>query len=450
MIGYVPAPTRVEPLVNIAHRLGRGLHVQPPIPFSEVGNYFTGRKRTKYHEAAMTLYTRPCVRKDAFINAFVKAEKITDPSKDPRMIQFRTARYCAEISTYLKRLEHSLYQLRGEQVGFGHGRLIAKGLNQIERAALLRRKLDAFQSPIVRSLDCSRWDQHCSAELLGVEHVAYLAAIPDERFAELLSWQIRNIGRTSGGIVYKCLGGRMSGDMNTALGNCLLMIILLADISERTGWSFDILDDGDDCLFICEKDLNVERLPALFLDYGHELKLENETADFSKILFCQSKPVFDGIGYKFVRRPDRVLGYGITSIRNVQHAKAQAKLVYTMGLAELALDVGVPVLQEYAVMLMRCAGTTQTLNLDDDGLLARMRREVRTIGPLRKLKPRQITLEARLSFAEAFGISPWEQVLLETAMRDEKQFQYVERWQKSLRSRLLSSLKGTLKCWARV
>jgi hypothetical protein len=332
--------------------------------------------------------------------------------------------------------------MHGEQLGFGSGRLIAKGLNQIERASLLHSKLGRFKRPRVYSLDCSRFDQHVEKELLRVEHEFYLSIIPDERFAELLSWQLENRGRTNGGIMYHTRGKRMSGDMNTALGNCVLMCLLVKCIADRLHFTGDILDDGDDCLLIVEDGTDLTGLSDTFLLYGMEIKLENETTDFQRVAFCQSKPVWDGVGWKFVRDPLKVIGFGVTAIRNVQHPGAQRKLIYTMGQAELALDIGVPVLQEYATMLMRCAGTNQTLDLDDDGLLFRMRRECRTIGPLSKLQPRPITAEARVAFAVSWGIEPWEQVLIEEGFRRQKTFEVYEN------SCRLNWVKWTLnKCW---
>jgi hypothetical protein len=51
-----------------------------------------------------------------------------------------------------------------------------------------------------------------------------------KELAELLKWQLQNKGfaRTIDGLIkYSVEGCRMSGDMNTALGNCTIMCALV-------------------------------------------------------------------------------------------------------------------------------------------------------------------------------------------------------------------------------
>lgn len=69
-----------------------------------------------------------------------------------------------------------------------------------------------------------------SVQALKWEHSIYNAMFRSDELAELLGWQLTNKGfaRTTDGLIkYEVKGCRMSGDMNTALGNCMIMCALV-------------------------------------------------------------------------------------------------------------------------------------------------------------------------------------------------------------------------------
>lgn len=253
-----------------------------------IGNY-TGRKRRKYEQAAMDVNMDGLYRRDGYVSAFVKAEKIFE-LKDPRLIQARSAKYNYALGNFLKPIEHHLYNLKGTgrlQKFLPSSRLIAKGCNMERRAGLIAKKMARFPRPVVVSLDASRFDAHV-VEILRVEHLIYQRYWRSPILDRLLSWQWHNKGRTSTGIRYRCRGGRMSGDMNTALGNCIISILLLANIMrvlKLTPTSWDMLCDGDDCLlFIDHSNLWVlEQIPQLYLEHGFVIKVENVTSEYPKV-----------------------------------------------------------------------------------------------------------------------------------------------------------------------
>jgi len=352
---------------------------------------------------------------DAFITAFVKYERLGEWDKDPRMIQFRCRSFSALLATYLKVIEHRLYVLKGDGGFLPPGRVIAKGLNQRERAKLVLNKLSRFNSPVVNCGDASRWDMHVRKEVLELEHSVYNYCFCDRILASILNWQLVNKGRTSTGVVYTCPGGRMSGDMNTALGNCLLAVIIIATALEGEKW--DLVDDGDDFFVINEEEDNLRiraKISQTFAGLGFKLKLEDSVREFGKIIFCQSQIVHDGVGFKFVRSPMKILGFGVSGSKFAkQGEKAFRVHLRAVGLCELALNVGVPIVQEWAVALLRMAGKVRTTEgaLINLGRFAMAKREVHagSLMDLACVEPRPITIEARVSFAEAFGISIGEQ-----------------------------------------
>lgn len=379
---------------------------------------YTGRKRRKYLQAEMDLAVNPLRRSDSYISAFIKAEKIFE-LKDPRMIQARSARYNYALGNYLKPIEHYLYNLKGTGIlskFLPSHRLIAKGCNMQRRAHLIKTKMQRFKRPLVISLDASRFDAHVT-DMLEVEHLIYKRYWKSPELQRILDWQVRNRGRTSTGVRYTLRASRMSGDMNTALGNCLISIIMLANIMrilKMKPHRWDMLCDGDDVLLIIdETDRSIiEQLPEMYLQHGFVIKLENQTSDLHEVTFCQSKPIETLEGLTMVGYPRRVLSRSLVGVKHWSEPKFIPKYLALIGYCELALNMGVPILQEFALMVLSW-GSTLPQNLQMTGRLIKALREekVRTIRPL------PITPEARYSFEVAFGIPPEEQRACEQALR---------------------------------
>jgi hypothetical protein len=359
---------------------------------------------------------------------FVKHEKLNGSKKtnpDPRAIQFRNVKYCVALGKYLKPMEHLLYRLRGSGKNsvLPPSRVIGKGLSSVGRAQLLVSKLAMFEKPVVLSLDGSRFDLHVARELLQIEHLVYTTMNGSRKLRQLLAWQLDNKGKSDGGIKYKCRGRRMSGDMNTALGNCLLMIIMVATFMR--GKKYDMLDDGDDCLLIIESsDLEwvLANVTEAFLEYGMEVKIENIAHSLEEIEWCQCRPIRLGGGrVRFVRDYNKVLSTALSGTKYFMSTEgSRRKLVNTIGMSELILNLGVPVLQEYAIALMRNAATGEAYELNElESYFHRLKRELkeRNLRQLTRVKPQPITDEARFSFFLAYGLGCDEQLELESFLR---------------------------------
>lgn len=398
-----------------------------PMKLWKVPLCYSGRKRARYELGLKDLLSTGLTRKNSFVAAFVKAENVgnkkLDP--DPRIIQFRTPPYCVALAQYLKPMEHQLYNMRGFGDYLPNTRVIGKGLSARERANLLHQKMQQFNSPVVISLDAKRFDQHVSKELLEIEHSIYLTCYYDEDFAGLLGAQIKNICRAkthSDRIRYKTLGKRMSGDMNTALGNCLLMVLMVSTF--MNGKKYDILDDGDDCLLIVEEEQLpwvLENVGPTFLSFGHEIKIENVARTMEEVEWCQCRPVQVAPGeWNFIRKPEKIMSCATSGSKYTGSIKSRQKLINSIGMAELVLNHGVPVIQEYAWALIRNANTDKMINLDaTDSMYYRLHREMRFLKmkTLTKLQPRPITMQARLSYYKAFGVGITEQIEQEKFLR---------------------------------
>jgi hypothetical protein len=255
--------------------------------------------------------------------------------------------------------------------------------------------------------------------------------VPDERFKTLLDWQLTNHGRSGSGIKYKTLGSRMSGDMNTALGNCILSVIMAGAffmVMKRAHGirQWDIFADGDDVLLIVEQ-RDVARvmvwLPVVYREFGMVMKVDQPVYRLEEVSFCQGHPVEYAPGkYKFVRNPWKVLSTALSGSKYFDASlKARARLVHTIGCAELVLNLGIPVLQEYALALIRVSGTDALLELSEcDALYFRLHRELRALGMtmLERHAPQVINSTARLSFFYAFGITEANQLEIERSLSE--------------------------------
>lgn len=440
VLGEVPKPTSkgMAELRRAARRVGKLLPRVAVWDDEEVLATMTGRRLRRYAVAAEELNMYGVGPDDARITAFIKPEK-TDPgaktNPDPRMIQFRSPRYTFALFKWLKPCEKALYNITGPN-GL---RAIAKGLNHLERAALLSRKMEQFRRPVVYSIDASRWDKHVSKEVLQLEHSIYLRmhANPPE-LQTLLARQLYNKCRTMKGVSYRVSGGRMSGDANTALGNCLLMVIMCYAMAEKLQLQkWDILDDGDDCLLIVEQNEEgkLEGIVETFLQYGQELKLENRSTSVEGVAFCQHHPCLVGGRWRMVQDWRKVLSTRAAGCKHWNDPALRRGMARAVGLCELALSPGVPVLQEYALALLRNAGDAPIPKAVHDDLEVWNRAMKEKPGV-----PKEIDLLSRESFADAFGLEPADQITIETALRQwEIDWDSVAEWDEELRAQTWKS-----------
>lgn len=228
----------------------------------------------------------------------------------------------------------------------------------------------------------------------------------------------------------------MSGDMNTALGNCIIMSVMVASYFHQRcpGIKWDMLDDGDDCLvFVEEGDYPraTRHLISEFLDYGMELTVEPPARKFTDIEFCRGRPVYDGHRWRFVLDPVRVLSNAATG--KVLGHETKARLS-SIGRCELILNAGIPVLQEWALALMRAGeppakvaafgrrakahqvkGRTWKPLDRSDSYYWRLKAENRSLDDAAELP---ITGEARRSFAAAWGVSIERQLEWESYLKN--------------------------------
>jgi len=388
------------------------------------------RKRDRYTEAFYSLQESPFdVKKDSKVCCFVKLEmtKRKDGYHKPRMIQYRTARYLVHLARYLKPLEHAVYGTKFlSPDGLGD---CAKNASFQKRATVVRKKSELLISPVVVTLDGSAFDAHVSLDLLKVEHLVYRCAGRAAGWnradvcalGEALRGQLVN--RVSGcfpegHIRYTVRGNRMSGDLNTAVGNVILMQLMTSDmLSSLAGVSWSFYDDGDDCLVFVEGAVANKVVRGVYdhmLGFGMEVKVENvahvASAGLEAVEFCQHRPVFNGVDYVFVRDYRKAISTSVTGPRWQESNHSFRVYSAAVGIGDGLQVAGLPVLQSY-YSLMRRTGR----GVDDKDLHKRLESLWRfknvEIGD--DVQVRDITHQSRLSFYRAFGLPPLGQVYLE-------------------------------------
>jgi hypothetical protein len=377
---------------------------------------YDGRKRGVYERAARKAKSVPFDKRESTIISFVKVEK-TNFNKDkvPRVISPRSPVFNYRLGLYTKALEHDIYKSIDNLFGC-RGRVVAKGLNATERGKEIAKKWAEFADPVAVGLDASRFDQHVSVEALEFEHSVYLKAYQnDPELQKLLACQLqaKAIANTSDGmrVRYEYRGTRASGDMNTALGNVLLMCGMMYSYFQTLGFRVEFMNDGDDCVVMIERrnlDDFLANVEEYFTDLGFTMKVEGVYDELEMIEFCQSHPIWTREGYRMVRDPRIAIPKDGSSIRPV---RCEAEFDYYRGMIAscgIALAGDVPVFNKFYRSLSAGA------SLVPPGIDRSDWTGVMYLSNRMGLKSDDVHWKTRVSFWQAFGITPDRQRLLES------------------------------------
>lgn len=421
--GFVPPPRpAIFDLEEYGERLVRKMpKFSGPINRDEFVLLYDGPKRKRYEHAVMQLERDGLQEVDSEVNTFIKDEKVCSWLKEdpaPRLISPRGPKYGVELGRYIKPIEHLLYKAVARVWG---ETTIAKGLSFNERGKLMEAKWNSFNEPVAIGLDASRFDQHVSAAALAWEHSVYMRCYPGERrngkLARLLRKQIDNVGRCyvdDHEVKWEHRGGRMSGDMNTALGNCLIMTGLVWRYLQVLGIKGKLINDGDDCVVFIEKrdlDIFTLRLEDWFRARGFSMKVEKPVFRLEEIEFCQCHPVWNGEQYTMCRNVHKALftdavhvGRTVDEIRSIRSATSKCGKVWSKG---------IPVFGSFYDFIDCQPNPKHKGGFHGDFLHS---------GTFWQAKgcvsgTKEVTDAARQSFAVAFGVEASEQIAIENLYR---------------------------------
>lgn len=322
-----------------------------------------GRRRKRFFEGAVRYANNGVGYQDSRITEMQKLEFYEESkleTKEDRGIQYRSVQYNVALAQHLHQIEERLIGLH--HLGYHP---IAKGLTPAQRCHRLFDFADEFDDPVFLCMDHSRFDAHINSQLLQLEHSVYLWCRKNHpELRKLLRWQRRNVGVSKGGIKYRIKAKRMSGDINTGLGNSLLNLsMILAWLEFIKVAKSRVMLDGDDSVVVMEwRDFSAlpnSSVETFMLKLGMETEVE-WTKDIWRVEFCQSRPVIlptkdGGFHPVFVRNPMKV----VTTMGRTAESRDDRTLQLVMrssALSELAVAPGAPVTNALAKRVMRYFG----------------------------------------------------------------------------------------------
>lgn len=392
------------------------------VPHDVVVAAYKGRKASRYSSAFDSLEENPVNFEDSKLTAFLKCEKTnlsvkTDPA--PRLIQFPNPRYSLELMTYLKFNEKKF--MRAIDAVWGEPTVMS-GYNCEELGLLLSQKWDSLKNPVAVPLDFSRFDQHTSTGALEYEFEFYKAAFPgDKHLEELLSWQLHPFGIAvagDGAIAYKCPdGGRGSGQINTSMGNKLIVCGLMWEYFNEVGLKASLANMGDDCVIFLEDHdvlLLQTTLKSWWLKRGYNAITEDPCFELERVEFCQSNPVQVNGEWIMVRNPEKALSKDCISLASSETTAQVASAYMAISTCGRIINSGVPVSFALHSAIHRAAKKyAKDVEINPDFMFRQI--EYGNSERMRGMtyKRKHISDSTRLSYYRAFGIAPDTQILLE-------------------------------------
>lgn len=416
-----------------------------PYPRSKIPTLYTGRKRTLYANAEDTLETKPLVAEDWEVRCFGKADKLNCSVKAlediiQRVIQGQSVRYNVELACFIKPMENAMYEAIDKMFNAHTGapdteKTILKGMNCEKVAEQIKAKHDRFSDPVFVPLDAVKYDAHTSNEMQEIEHELYCLFFNVKKDRTRLRWllekqlKVKGKGFCFDGVVkYVMKNIRMSGCMNTGSGNNAIMAMCIRKFMAEVGISnYAAGINGDDAFLIVERRdlmLIMDRVHDCFKQYGYNMEVGKPVSDMEELEFCQTHPVFDGIKWRMVRDPRKSCTKDTISIHPFNSVKDWVSYMDSVGNGGLSATAGIPMMQSYYLSYVRIAQENAPKGYDFSKRKIEQTQEINGFYYMRKgmnEKVREITVEARVSFWKAFGITPDVQIFMEQQYSDIRQ-----------------------------
>nr|WGH51323.1 MAG: P1-RdRp fusion protein [Barley yellow dwarf virus MAV] len=382
-------------------------------PAQLLANSYSAGKRAMYHKAIASLKTTPYQQKDANVQAFLKKEKHW-MTKDiaPRLICPRSKRYNIILGTRLKfnekKIMHAIDSVFGSPT-------VLSGYDNFKQGRIIAKKWQKFACPVAIGVDASRFDQHVSEQALKWEHGIYNGIFGDSELALALEHQITNNIKMfveDKMLRFKVRGHRMSGDINTSMGNKLIMCGMMHAYFKKLGVEAELCNNGDDCVIITDR-ANEKLFDGMydhFLQYGFNMVTEKPVYELEQLEFCQSKPVSINGRYRMVRRPDSI-GKDSTTLLSMLNQSDVKSYMSAVAQCGLVLNAGVPILESFYKCLYRSSGYKK---VSEEFI-----KNVISYGTDERLQGRRtfedtpITNHSRMSYWESFGVDPKIQQIVE-------------------------------------
>lgn len=372
-------------------------------------NTYQGAWKHKYMAAKEKLDNFGWSDSYAIINLFTKDDlELDSPLKAPRAIQYRHPCFMLQHGTFIKPIEKWFYSLKDEY----DTRIVGKADSFTLANDLIQKSLQ-FSDPVFLLLDASKFDSCVDIKWLKYTHWCYqkLFKSGNKMLRKLCQLTIINRGRSRRGIRYRTSGTRMSGDMDTGLGNSIIMWTLLKGFLLHLQIKGSIYVNGDDSVVVIERrNLSKTKDMAYFKRFGFNMKYEVATS-LSEVEFCQARLLETDYGFTMARNPARIIGKMGWSTASYGARKVRSH-VHTLGLCERAASWGVPIASSIATAFIEATpwAKFRVLNTWLREYYASMQKWWKQGAPV-------ISMQTRVNYENTWGITVAEQIAFENSIK---------------------------------
>jgi len=371
------------------------------------GTSYSKKRRMKLKEVNVDMEWRGLRKKDVELNCFIKDEAYPK-YKHPRGIFSRSDKFKTLVGPWFKVIEEAVYKTKW----------FIKKIPTSERADYLKIRFPyvASKDPgVYRRLiqtDYSAFEASFTRRMMqAIEMRLYefmVEKIPGSgRFLDLVRNYIQgqnkcHFKRASVRIPAK----RMSGEMNTSLGNGFTNLMVFLFIMQERGYECDCVVEGDDLLGTYEGEL----IPNDdYEDFGFIVKMEYHELP-GDASFCGQ--LFDS-ELRIITDPLKVvLNFGWTSMQYAMSSeKTKRELIRAKALSLLVGYVGCPILQTLALKYIDLTKYDKFRIEDRD--MWKFSNLGRRLKDVRREDAKEVLMETRLFMEVRYGITIEEQFRIE-------------------------------------
>lgn len=405
--------------------------VTSPIPAELLAGMYQGAKRRLYERAKTSLDFDPVLtNRDHRIQVFLKYEvdiRSLKPSAVPRVISPPGVRYRHRLSTYVKKIEHDIYDNINSVFGYV---VVAKGLNYESLGDAIYQSWNHFDDPVSIDLDVSRLDQSITVESLAFTREiigSFYEGHHHEDVMDLLEKQYETralVVCDDGKFSYNVVGTLNSGQPNTSIQGVVTVVGILYALFQKLPFEVRLINCGDDCTLMCSRE-NAQSLrnslPKWFGEFNMRIEMSKLNHVLEGIDFCQTHPVLVNGTYRMVRDPFKGIVKDLTCIDNLDRPVLWMKWLQGVAQGGMATHGGVPIFQSlYKGMLNEVKTRSTTLskrqrkNLRDHRMIRNLEKSsVKYWGKGMHLKYSKISEQTRFSMYLAYGYQPQVQIEME-------------------------------------
>jgi hypothetical protein len=389
------------------------------MPFDEwiVTRNYPQHKKQKYIRAHANVLSGLLRRKNCRISGFVKREFYPTP-KPARMIHSRDLEMSSHWGPYCTAIEKKVFH---HPWGQQHTPFL-KYTTFTDRPTVIDENFNIFEHDVCYKTDYSKFENSFRKCLIKIcENALYKKFFPDHPVVKTVCQVLADEQKCQTmGYNYVVPEGRMSGDMNTSLGNGFTNLMLTRYFMHRLGLKCVQFVEGDDCLFKPERPLTPKEKELIFqwaTDLGFTLTLEHEgpchSAGFCSTYWSPSNRKC------FIQpfKPLLQLGWSFQAHRHSTTEERRA-LLKAKCMSYLSQSPDCPILAPICYKIYRSLHKTKAKmkydsyvydRLVSDGLNPTVRKNWIYIHDSGKFREPDINYQDRVDFADIFMCCPTEQ-----------------------------------------